>query len=86
MEISKVCPVCHQSFKAKRSTHIYCCSYCRKKHHKEVYYNFVLHIVKDFIGSIKKIKTRIYFSVLLDKYYKIKNSQLHIVITSYLLK
>lgn len=37
MEISKVCPVCHQSFKAKRSTHIYCCSYCRKKHHKEVY-------------------------------------------------
>ena len=30
MEISKICPVCHQSFKAKRSTHVYCCSYYRK--------------------------------------------------------
>ena len=110
MEISKICPVCHQSFKAKRSTHIYCCSHCRKKHHKEVYYNYHTHqsvekltinthILRQFIckkcknkvtvinktdrrtvfcsphcerlyWKHKKIKTRIYFSVLLDKYYK----------------
>lgn len=32
MEISKICPVCHQSFKAKRSTHIYCiCKKCKNK-------------------------------------------------------
>lgn len=73
MEISKICPVCHQSFKAREAL-------------ISIVVLIIEKIVKDFIGSIKKIKTRIYFSVLLDKYYKIKNSQLHIVITSYLLK
>ena len=65
MEISKVCPVCHQSFKAKRSTHIYCCSYCRKKHHKEVYYNYHTH------QSVEKltINTHILLVQKIDRYY-----------------
>lgn len=39
MHINKVCPICHQNFEARRKDQVYCTSYCRKKHHKEVYYS-----------------------------------------------
>lgn len=39
MHLNKICPVCHQSFEARRKNQIYCTFYCRKKHHKETYYS-----------------------------------------------
>ena len=39
MHLNKICPVCHQSFEARRKDQVYCTYYCRKKHHKETYYS-----------------------------------------------
>lgn len=39
MHLNKICPVCHQSFEARRKDQAYCTYYCRKKHHKETYYS-----------------------------------------------
>ena len=37
--MSKICPVCHTIFKVRNNHHTYCCSHCRKIHHKTVYYD-----------------------------------------------
>lgn len=47
MHLNKICPVCHQSFEARRKDQVYCTYYCRKKHHKETYYS-KNRIVEDF--------------------------------------
>ena len=35
----KRCPVCNKYFNAITNQQIYCCSHCRKIHHKKVYYD-----------------------------------------------
>lgn len=30
MHLNKICPVCHQSFEARRKDQVYCTYYCRK--------------------------------------------------------
>lgn len=37
--MEKVCPVCHKVFVVRGNYHIYCSVYCRKQHHKIVYYD-----------------------------------------------
>lgn len=37
--MNKICPVCHNTFEARNNRQIYCCSHCRKIHHKTVYYD-----------------------------------------------
>lgn len=37
--MKKVCPICNKLFEAKKKSQLYCCVYCRKIHHKRVYYD-----------------------------------------------
>ena len=37
--MNKICPVCKYFFITKRNNQVYCSCYCRKKHHKQIYYS-----------------------------------------------
>ena len=53
MHVNKICPVCHQFFEARRKNQIYCSFYCRKKHHKEIYYKEIYYNENRIISTIE---------------------------------